>query len=232
MEWSAYEELSKDGFKTRWFTTKPWDDLLQEQKEKSDSYAQETEAKLSLNKFCEQFFEVQRPKWSYSNFKLYRMTQYRLVAYFGKDAKLNSITHRMAEVFVSKQKNLAEGSENKPLSPWSLQQLVRQCRAIFNAAILRIIVCGILKSIYEKQVLSRTASWTYTHSAKAVVRTGLIICLLGWSKNWWGTVPFRQHWNFTPLLMLHIGSRPQRPSKSYLRQVSNESWNNSRWNNR
>ena len=25
MEWSAYEELLKDGFKTRWLTTEPWD---------------------------------------------------------------------------------------------------------------------------------------------------------------------------------------------------------------
>ena len=30
MEWSAYEELLKDGFKTRWLTTEPWDKYLKD----------------------------------------------------------------------------------------------------------------------------------------------------------------------------------------------------------
>ena len=59
MEWSAYEELSKDGFKTRWFTTKPWDDLKQELKEKSDSYTQETEAKKARWKRAMELLEAE-----------------------------------------------------------------------------------------------------------------------------------------------------------------------------
>jgi hypothetical protein len=43
MEWSAYEELSKDGFKVRWFTTEPWDKRVAEHRENRDQYNAEQE---------------------------------------------------------------------------------------------------------------------------------------------------------------------------------------------
>ncbi|KZR75843.1 hypothetical protein [Prochlorococcus marinus] len=41
MEWSAYEELLKDGFKTRWLTAEPWD-KYQKDNQRSNATGLET----------------------------------------------------------------------------------------------------------------------------------------------------------------------------------------------
>lgn len=88
----------------------------------------------TIRSFCKEWFSSKNAIWSVANMDLYKMSQRRLEAAFGKNKKLPEITHRMAELFILNQTSWALFDKGAELSPWSRVQLLRQCKTIFNVA--------------------------------------------------------------------------------------------------
>ncbi|MBN1972147.1 MAG: site-specific integrase [Sedimentisphaerales bacterium] len=93
-----------------------------------------------------------RPK----SIKAYNNTIIRLEKYFGKDISLSSIDPQQAAVFISEQKNMAKNRRSDLLSDSSREQIKRNCKTMFNAAVTwNLLAQSPFKSIRLKKIVPK-----------------------------------------------------------------------------
>ncbi|OHB60301.1 MAG: hypothetical protein A2Y12_04310 [Planctomycetes bacterium GWF2_42_9] len=106
--------------------------LLQRQQEQVDGIQQKPEP-LQLGEFCSKWLST-RTELRENTKDLYLRLFKRLEAYYGAFAELNSITPQRAAEFIAAQKIVAKNGAGRALSAWSLEQVKRASRAVFEGA--------------------------------------------------------------------------------------------------
>jgi len=91
--------------------------------------------KATLGAFCKDWLATRKGELKPASIELYEQTVKRLTDYFGSDAPLANISQQDAAEFMSKQVNMAPYTKGEPLSDWSLAQIKRHGRTIFEAAV-------------------------------------------------------------------------------------------------
>ena len=90
---------------------------------------------VTLGTFCEDWLRTRKGELRPASFELYRQTVRRLNNYFGAGISMKDVSQQGAAEFMSKQVKMALYAKGEPLSDWSLAQIKRHCRTIFEAAV-------------------------------------------------------------------------------------------------
>ena len=90
---------------------------------------------MSLQEFQRQWAETRAKQLRPSTVELYVNTFNRLKDFFGRYKQLGDITPQQADKFVADQRNISATRKGEPLSQSSRNQIVRNCRTLFNIAI-------------------------------------------------------------------------------------------------
>ena len=88
----------------------------------------------TLSAFLSKWIRRQKAELNPASLELYEGTAARLLDFFSRDRLLCEITPESAQDFISIQKNRTPGRRGKELSPWTREQLKRNCKTIFGAA--------------------------------------------------------------------------------------------------
>lgn len=129
--------IGKQRFYSRAFRTKAEaEDFKSEQHHQfNKGVARDKRRTATLAGFCKDWLRTRKGELKPASFELYEQTVKRLNDYFGAGIPLKDISQQEAAEFISKQVNLSQHSKGKPLSDWSLAQIKRHCRTIFEAAV-------------------------------------------------------------------------------------------------
>jgi integrase len=92
-------------------------------------------SKVTLGSFCRDWLEARKPDLKPATHDLYCYIVRRLESHFGNEALLQDITPKDAVVFISMQKNMVRGCEDKPLSDWTREQIKKYSKLVFDAAV-------------------------------------------------------------------------------------------------
>ena len=88
---------------------------------------------VTLSQLLDEFTAARLASLSYSSQQCYKNTLDQLLEHFGKDRKIRDIGQRRAETFMATRKR----RDQRPgeLSSWAKSQHLKQCRAVFGAAV-------------------------------------------------------------------------------------------------
>jgi integrase len=91
---------------------------------------------VTLGQFCQDWLKTVKPNIRPATYVSYASTVGRLLAHFGAKCKLGEITTMGAENFLSHLVKMTKKQTSEPLSPAAREQHKRNCKLIFNKAVL------------------------------------------------------------------------------------------------
>jgi integrase len=90
---------------------------------------------VTLSDFCKDWLHIRQSELRPASLDCYINTIGRLKHFFGRDCILRDINTKQAAVFVAEQKSRSVGREGGELSDASREQIKRNCKCLFTAAV-------------------------------------------------------------------------------------------------
>ena len=89
---------------------------------------------VTLGRLCDDFLKTWNPTAKEATLDLYRLTEARLLNYFGRNRPVRSIGPKEADSFLAVQTHHMN-KPTKELSDWTRLQIIRHCKTIFGVAV-------------------------------------------------------------------------------------------------